>query len=32
MVLLFVVYKIVLATGVHVTVASGQAANSAQVG
>jgi type VI secretion system protein ImpK len=32
MVLLFAVYKIVLASGVHVTVASGQAANSAQVG
>jgi type VI secretion system protein ImpK len=32
MVLMFVVYKIVLASGVHVTVASGLAANSAQVG
>ena len=32
MVLLFVAYKIVLASGVHVTVASGQAAIGAQVG
>ncbi|HMD71527.1 MAG TPA: DotU family type IV/VI secretion system protein [Bryobacteraceae bacterium] len=32
MVLLFAVYKIMLASGVHVTVASGQAAGSAQVG
>jgi len=32
MVLMFVVYKIVLASGVHVTVASGQAASAVQVG